>query len=409
MDPAEFRIGWICALPLELAAALGMLDEEYDSNEIKKNPRDKNTYCLGQVAGHKIVLTCLRSAGNNKAVLAASHMSYSFEHLEFTLMVGIGGGIPGKLTSTGQDIRLGDVVVSMPSGTHGAVIQYDLGKFLQDGEFQRTGALRDPPMELQNVVNHLKARHERQENCITKYVQEMLQKTPNNTRPGTDYRRPSRERDLLFKAEYIHVGDGDTCVECDKKMLVTRQHDHANEPVIHYGNIVSGNSVVRDAMKRDQLSKQYDALCVEMEAAGLMSDFECLVIRGICDYSDSHKNKDWQRYAAAAAAAYAKELLGALSRPNVDKPIVSGLPPKKAPSIPPDNKWESREGESIVVDAPNIQYWSHRTGNQNTGKMSQCDLRIFETVNDSYRIPTRRLAIQSREHEEERLSYCKTR
>jgi hypothetical protein len=50
-------------------------------------------------------------------------------------------------------------------------------------------------------------------------------------------------------------------------------------------------------------------LCVEMEAAGLMDEFPCLVIRGICDYADSHKNKRWQPYAAATAAAYAKELL----------------------------------------------------------------------------------------------------
>jgi nucleoside phosphorylase len=52
-----------------------------------------------------------------------------------------------------------------------------------------------------------------------------------------------------------------------------------------------------------------DVLCFEMEAAGLMSHFPCLVIRGICDYSDSHKNKKWQGYAAMAAAAYARDVL----------------------------------------------------------------------------------------------------
>ncbi|CEO59881.1 Putative WD domain-containing protein [Penicillium brasilianum] len=45
-----------------------------------------------------------------------------------------------------------------------------------------------------------------------------------------------------------------------------------------------------------------------MEAAGLLNNFPCSVIRGICDYADSHKNKEWQGYAAAVAAAYAKEL-----------------------------------------------------------------------------------------------------
>jgi nucleoside phosphorylase len=52
------------------------------------------------------------------------------------------------------------------------------------------------------------------------------------------------------------------------------------------------------------------ALCFEMEAAGLMLDFPCVVIRGVCDYADSHKNKEWQGYAALAAVAYTKELLG---------------------------------------------------------------------------------------------------
>lgn len=59
-----------------------------------------------------------------------------------------------------------------------------------------------------------------------------------------------------------------------------------------------------------------------MEAAGLMDNFPCLVIRGICDYSDSHKNKRWQEYAAATAAAYAKELLSVVPCcPLIERPI----------------------------------------------------------------------------------------
>ena len=56
-----------------------------------------------------------------------------------------------------------------------------------------------------------------------------------------------------------------------------------------------------------------------MEAAGLMDSFPCLVIRGICDYADSHKNKRWQPYAAATAAAFAKELLGVINKQEVDE------------------------------------------------------------------------------------------
>lgn len=66
-------------------------------------------------------------------------------------------------------------------------------------------------------------------------------------------------------------------------------------------------------MTRDRLAEELGVLCFEMEAAGLMDNFPCLVIRGICDYADSHKNKDWQGYAAATAAGYTKDLLSVIS------------------------------------------------------------------------------------------------
>jgi hypothetical protein len=67
---------------------------------------------------------------------------------------------------------------------------------------------------------------------------------------------------------------------------------------------------MKSEVTRDKVSAQFNnALCFEMEAAGLMDVFPCLVIRGICDYSDSHKNKEWQEFSAATAASYARELL----------------------------------------------------------------------------------------------------
>jgi nucleoside phosphorylase len=90
---------------------------------------------------------------------------------------------------------------------------------------------------------------------------------------------------------------------------------------VHYGLIASGNQVVKNASIRDQLSKNMDkkVLYVEMEAAGLMDNFPCIVIRGICDYADSHKNKAWQEHAATTAAAFAKELLGYIQLQEVNK------------------------------------------------------------------------------------------
>lgn len=89
-----------------------------------------------------------------------------------------------------------------------------------------------------------------------------------------------------------------------------RRERKSLEPVIHYGLIASGNRVIKDAEERDRISQDAEgALCVEMEAAGLMNDFRCIVVRGISDYADSHKNDVWHPYAAAAAAGLTKEVL----------------------------------------------------------------------------------------------------
>ena len=83
------------------------------------------------------------------------------------------------------------------------------------------------------------------------------------------------------------------------------------------GLIASGNQLMRDGKTRERLRGELQILCFETEAAGLMDDFPCLVIRGICDYADSHESKRWQPYAAATAAAYAKELLNVISATQV--------------------------------------------------------------------------------------------
>lgn len=123
--------------------------------------------------------------------------------------------------------------------------------------------------------------------------------------------RPSQP-DRLFQASYEHPLGAPTCIDCDVKKLQPRVARPSDEPWVHYGVIASGNRVMSDGITRDKISQQLSALCFEMEAAGMMDNLQCLPIRGICDYSDSHKNKEWQDYSAATAAAYARELLEGL-------------------------------------------------------------------------------------------------
>jgi nucleoside phosphorylase len=116
------------------------------------------------------------------------------------------------------------------------------------------------------------------------------------------------EYDQLSEATYDHES-GTTCRNCDRTKVVERPSRHDIDPEIHYGTTGSGNAVIKDWATRERLRKDLGARFVEMEPGGLMDEFSCLVIQGICDYADSHKNKRWQPYAAATAAAYAKELL----------------------------------------------------------------------------------------------------
>ncbi|RKL06523.1 Vegetative incompatibility protein HET-E-1 [Fusarium oxysporum] len=138
----------------------------------------------------------------------------------------------------------------------------------------------------------------------------MLEAKPSMKRPNSDYTYQGAENDRLFEPQYDHVG-GSNCDKCDLAWQVQRKQRESSDPEIHYGIIASGNKLIKDAATRDNLFGHtgHQCLCVEMEAAGLMDRFPCLVIRGICDYADSHKNDRWQRYAAATAAAFAVELL----------------------------------------------------------------------------------------------------
>ena len=305
MKHEDYTVGWICALPTEQAAAVGMLDERHDN--LPSHPHDSNIYNFGRMGDHNVVIASL-PAGMTATISAArvaTRMLSTFTGLEFGLTVGVGGGVP----SDEHDIRLGDVVVSKPLGTFGGVIQYDFGKTVQAGKFNRTGSLNKPPEVLLNAVANLEAKHMMENHDAEKILSEMTRKYPRMkgrfTYPGIQY-------DSLYEAEYDHPEGYTTCSQCDAGKLVNRKPRSPGDLVIHYGLIASGNQVIRHGATRDQLRKELDILCFEREAAGLMDSFPCLAIRGICNYADSHNNKRWQQYAAATAAAYARELLSVI-------------------------------------------------------------------------------------------------
>ncbi|KAL3459200.1 nucleoside phosphorylase domain-containing protein [Aspergillus heterothallicus] len=302
----DYTVGWISALPIELAAAQALLDEVHPNLRVPQN--DHNTYTLGKIGEHNVVIACLPSGiyGTTSAATVATRLSSTFPSVRFGLMVGIGGGIPSR----DADIRLGDVVVSKPTHTHGGVIQFDFGKATTrpGRSFERTGTLNAPPQVLLTALAKLQATHLTQDERYLQFLGDLATKCP----VGRDFpfARPDAE-DILYSADFLHVDPtSKTCACCDVSRAIPRPPRlQLDRPAVHYGLIASGNRVVKNAMLRSRLCKELGAYCVEMEAAGLMNNYPCLVVRGICDYADSHKNKAWQGYAAATAAAFAKEIL----------------------------------------------------------------------------------------------------
>jgi ankyrin repeat protein/nucleoside phosphorylase len=228
--------------------------------------------------------------GTINAAIVLTELKRTFPSVRLGLMVGIGGGVPSR-----ADIRLGDIVV----GTR--VMQPDLGKIVGDGQFLRTAIPRSLDQFLGKVLTAFRTEHDLKPSRVPLILQEKLEGHP-------DYRRPNAP-DRLFDATYNHQTTIPNCDHCDPARLVYRSPRKSDDVEIHYGAVASGNYVMKSGTMRDDIARELDVICFEMESAGMMDILPCLPIRGICDYSDTHKSKEWQKYAAATAAAYARELL----------------------------------------------------------------------------------------------------
>ncbi|CBF82911.1 hypothetical protein AN3340.2 [Aspergillus nidulans FGSC A4] len=244
MAADEYTIGWICALPIEKAAARAMLDEIHNTPPaILRSASDKNSYTLGRIGPHSIVVASLPSGvyGETPAATVAAQMLASFPSIRVGVLVGVGGGIPAD--------------------TNG----YNCSRFV------RTGALNKPPLVLLNALAELEAEHEVDGSKVPLHIAEMLDRYP---RMRSEYSYQGASNDILYHSGYSH-----------------REDEDGNDPA----SSCSSNQVVKDSALRDRIGAEIGAICLEMEAAGLMDSFPCIVIRGVCDYADSHKNKRWQR------------------------------------------------------------------------------------------------------------------
>ncbi|OAL56171.1 purine and uridine phosphorylase [Pyrenochaeta sp. DS3sAY3a] len=307
----RFTIGWISPLPLEKEAAALVLDEEYPQEEVQY----QDTYYLGgRIGNHEVVIGVQTNIGLTQAAILAGKMRAGFPNIKYFFLVGIAGGVP-RYGPAGahSEIALGDVVISSPRGNHGGVVQYDKGAWRGLGRLKFRGHTNGIPGVLRAAVNNLRA--DQAKINMPDVLKQMRLKLVERQRD--QYDDPGPDCDRLFQDKYEHRGTGDEdctfCCDTDQTTSRSQRGDAAyrlpDNPHVHFGNIGSGNQLQISAAMRNSIQRKHEVICFEMEAAGILEEYPCVVVRGICDYADSHKNKGWQNYAAATAAAYAKCLL----------------------------------------------------------------------------------------------------
>jgi len=216
-----------------------------------------------------------------------------FPQLDEIIMVGIAGGVPSPLKPA-DHVRLGDVVVSNKKG----VIQYDFIKEETDAKEIRSSPI-PPSARLLEGVQLLKANAVLGEYPWESLIDQVVQKT------GT--LRPGPSTDVLHATH-------------DTQLVLAHPEDarrRPNLPNVFLGPVGSANILLKDPKKRDFLSDKFGVRAVEMEGSGIADAtwdhaIGYLVVRGICDYCDSHKGDDWQSYAAAVAAGYTTALIASL-------------------------------------------------------------------------------------------------
>jgi nucleoside phosphorylase len=303
---SEFEVVLICALTHEADAVAAVFDHHWEDDGLpyEKAPGDPNAYSTGVVGRHNVMLAHMPGMGTLNAAAIASNCRTSFPNIKLALVVGICGVAPFG-GDRQPEIVLGDVVIS------DAVIQYDLGRQRPDN-FARKDTLIDslgrPNMEIRSLLAKLKGLHGRR--ILRTNMVAHLDKIRAETALQANY--PGICHDRLYKSSYRHSREELSCDElgCSGDLIArTRLADGPPQPDIHFGSMASGNTLMRSATHRDTIARTEHVSAFDMEGAGVWDILPCLVIKGACDYADSHKYRKWQHYAAATAATCMKAFL----------------------------------------------------------------------------------------------------
>ncbi|RKL05615.1 hypothetical protein BFJ70_g17087 [Fusarium oxysporum] len=299
LDPKDYKVAWIAPLEIEAKTALYLLDERH-RGRFPVDRGDDYVFHAGAMGGRNIIIATLPAGqeyGTGSAAALASQVKKFFPNLWFGLLVGVAAGLPDLSRAPTRDIRLGDVLVGLPDGESAGLVPYDLGKETEDGfQLLQVGhslAMTEPIVRA--AIGSIKLEAPKDTEIFLPYY-EKIRNCEHATGTFTD---PGQDNDILYLAR---DNGQEEVAERPKRSTIRRTR-------VWYGPIGSGDKLLKNAQKRNELRDRYGIIGLEMEAAGTMNRIPVGVIRGVCDYGDRHKNKDWQPYAAAMAASYARALL----------------------------------------------------------------------------------------------------
>ncbi|KAI1212174.1 uncharacterized protein F4807DRAFT_361418 [Annulohypoxylon truncatum] len=295
-DPNNYTVGWICAGFVEYLTAQSVLDEHHEDPGFKEH---SDIYTLGRVGEHNVVLALQQPS---TATRVAENLVREFTNVRVYLFVSIGGGAPSQR----HDVRLGDVVVGFAGYNTGSVLQYDYRKTILKNKLVTRGVLQPPSMPIQEAIEELRTKYRNKSFKLQDTITTFFKNNP-------DLKLPNPDTDKLYVSSFTYNRG-------DKSGLIPRSPRFKNEraPAVHNGFIASGDRTIQDAEIRDQLAFKKHILCFETGASRLLNCFPYLVICGICNYCDTYKGTEWETYAAIAAAAHAKALLGATAPSRVE-------------------------------------------------------------------------------------------
>ncbi|KKY16867.1 putative kinesin light chain [Phaeomoniella chlamydospora] len=317
----QYSVAIVCPLAIELSAVRLMLDARHQTPYFDTKD-DDNHYTCGSMFGHNVVIVNLPQWKNG--LISASHLvnplHRTFPNVQVTLLVGIGGGLPSikPLQQPNENIRLGDVVIGWDGDKSQAIVQWNGGR--------KGRILPQPDRRILNILTKMESNQQLGEAKLHEHLKRCT---------NAMFSFPGRQYDRLYETSYSHTSTQDTsCANCDPVHAISRASRKTNDFQLHLGPIVSVEHVVTTAETRDRIRDETHALCIEMEAAGILERKNCLVIRGISDYADSHKNDVWKPYAAATAASVAREFLSIM--PPGEAPLqlqLAGHVPSSTSSI----------------------------------------------------------------------------